>query len=291
MAIQTELQAAQTSRLDTTNGEANGEANGHAEHQADDVRVSDYSEWKPQDYLSEYYGEVMPDEHFAMEFLVESLRHVAPVAVALEFGCGPTIHHSLPMATVAGEIHMAEYLENNRAQIQQWLDRDSQAFDWTHFGAETLELEGNSAPTAAQIEERERLLREKVTQVVPGDAFDADPLGEQKRGFYPLVASHYCAEGCTTDKEEWRVCMSHIAGLVAPGGVWILSACGASNAYAVGERYFPCAGINEFDVLSSLQENGFTDIDLRVRQVPGHADQGFSSVVFARAVKGAAVAA
>jgi hypothetical protein len=78
----------------------------------------------------------------------------------------------------------------------------------------------------------------------------------------------------------------HIASLVAPGGVFILSACASSNAYAVGERYFPCAGVDESDVLSSCARDNSSTIDLRVRQVPAQTEQGFSSVIFASAVKG-----
>ena len=247
--------------------------------------VSDYSQWQPQEYLREYYGEVLPDEHFAMQFLVETLARLESVPVALEFGCGPTVHHALPMASGASEIHFADFLESNRQQVEKWLRDDDDAFDWRHFGVETLELEGG-LPIKESVRAREELLRQKATQVLFCDAFEADPLGAEKRGSYPLVASHYCAEACTTSKDQWRDCMKNIISLVAPGGTLILSCCSSANAYAVGELYFPCAGVDEMDVLESLRENGCTDIDLRVRQVPAQTEQGFSSVIFASAVKG-----
>jgi hypothetical protein len=46
---------------------------------------------------------------------------MVPVPVALEFGCGPTVHHAFPLVNVAGEVHMAEFLASNRAQIEKWL--------------------------------------------------------------------------------------------------------------------------------------------------------------------------
>ncbi|RYX81924.1 hypothetical protein EON83_22035 [bacterium] len=248
--------------------------------------VSDYSQWQPEEYLTEYYGEVQPDEHFAVEFLVETVARLKPVSVALEFGCGPTIHHALALANLVGELHMADYLESNRAEVEKWRRKDEGAFNWDHFGVETLQLEGNAHPTQEQVAEREELLREKITQVVPCDAFSSEPLGEGNNRIYPLVASHYCAEACTTDQEEWRACMRNISSLVETGGTLIISVCGAASAYAVGDRYFPCAGVDEKDVLACLLEIGFTDIDLRVRQVPSQSEQGFSSVVFASAVKG-----
>jgi hypothetical protein len=59
-----------------------------------EIQIADYSEWEPKDYLADYYREIAPDERYAMEFLVESLRRTPEVPVALEFGCGPTLHHA-----------------------------------------------------------------------------------------------------------------------------------------------------------------------------------------------------
>jgi hypothetical protein len=38
-------------------------------------------------------------------------------------------------------------------------------------------------------------------------------------------------------------------------------------------------------MLNCLQELGFGDIDLRLRQVPDSAGQGFSTTILARAIK------
>lgn len=249
------------------------------------VAYSSYNEWKAEDYLTDYYAEVMPDERFAIEFLVEALSKTDSVPLALEFGCGPTVHHMLPMVPKAGEIHMAEFLANNRVEVEKWLASQPGSHNWNEFTRETLHLEGIENPTQEQIDEREAQARQRVTCVLPGDAFDANPLGPEKRGFYTLVASHYCAEGATTDKNEWQNCMRNITSMVAPGGIFILSACGAASFYCVGGRNFPCAGVTGQDVLQSLIDNQFTDIDIRIRQVPDHSEQGFSSVIFARAIK------
>ena len=53
----------------------------------------------------------------------------------------------------------------------------------------------------------------------------------------------------------------------------------------MGQRLFPCASVNAHDILDCLQVNEFTDIDLRVRSVPDHSEQGYSSVIFACATK------
>ncbi len=249
------------------------------------IVYSDWSEWRPGDYLAEYYAEVMPDERFAMEFLVESLREVDEVPVALDFGCGPTAHHLFPLVPKAQEIHLAEYLAANREEVERWITGALNAFSWREFALETLRLEGLLEPSTHAAAQREKLTRSRITRVLPGDAGETDPLGADMRGFYPLVTTHYCAEGATNSKSTWERYMRNICSLVAPGGMIILSACGAADFYMVGERRFPCAGVTAQDILGSLSDNGFGNIDLRVRQVPDHSEQGYSSVLFTRAEK------
>src|SRR5690242_10492714 len=154
-----------------------------------DIEYASWSEWEPKDYLSEYYNEVMPDERFAMEFLVESLCKMPSVPVALDFGAGPTVHHIFPLAPKVAEIHLAEYLPANRAEIEKWLARYDDAHDWHAFALETLRLEGYSAPTSADVAAREQKTRTRITRILPADAGNTDPLGIACREFYPLVTT------------------------------------------------------------------------------------------------------
>lgn len=247
-----------------------------------EIQYAEYSKWKPKDYLADYYEGVMIDERFSLEFLVESLQKMPPVSVALDFGCGPIMSHILPIVPKTQEIHMAEYLSSNRSEVEKWLQGRDDAHDWRPFTLETLRLEG-LAPTEKAANTREQEARTRITCVLPGDVTDTDPLGPARRGFYPLVTAHYCAEGISTSQETWRVYMRNIMSLVKPGGVLILSACGAGSFYRVGDLYFPSTKLNPQDVLACLRDNSFINIDLRIRQIP--AEQGFSNVIFASAVK------
>lgn len=244
-----------------------------------------WTEWRASEYLAEYYSEVMADEQHALAFLCESVKRLPEVSVALDYGCGPTVHHAAALAPKALEIHLAEYLPDNRAAVQQWIDRAENAHDWNILTRYILQMEGNESPSAEDIEEREQATRRRITRIVGSDAGDCDPLGPAMRGYYPLVTTHYCAEGATNSKETWALYMRNIISLVQPGGTLILSACGAADFYIVGDRMFPCAGVDGHDIMSCLQTNGFRDIDLRVRSVPDHSEQGYGSVIFACATK------
>ncbi|MBE9069080.1 hypothetical protein IQ260_20755 [Leptolyngbya cf. ectocarpi LEGE 11479] len=253
--------------------------------QTAEVKYSDYSDWDPKQYLQEYYSGIMPDEKYCLEFLTESLQRIDPVPVALDFGSGPIISHVLPLADKAQEIHVSEYVESNLLELKKWFSADKSAYDWQQFTQKVLQLEGHQAPTSLDIQQRESTVRQKVTQVIPGDVREAYPLGEDKHNFYPLVTAHYCAEGISLNKKEWRTYMRNIMGMVKPGGTLITSACGSGHYYRVGEICFPSTELNPQDVLSCFLDNGFVNLDIRVRDLPEYSDQGFFYTIFACGVK------
>ena len=249
------------------------------------VEYADWSEWNPAVYNAEYYSEITLDGRYLMEWIVESVAISPPVDVALEFGSGPTVLHLFPLVAKAAEIHVAEYLPVNREEVQRWIDNAPGVHDWRQFTLEFLRMEGVSNPAEEAAQKREAELRRLITQVLPADAGADNPLGLEKRGFYPLVTSLCCADSATSDKGTWRLYMKNIASLVKPGGMLVLSACGEHSHYCVGERCFPGANISGQDMLACLIELGFRDIDIRMREVPDSSDQGFGCTILARAIK------
>ena len=250
-----------------------------------DIDYAPWTAWRAKDYLAEYYNDILADEQYALSFLCESLKRLPEVSVALDYGCGPTVHHAVALVPKAKEIYLADYLQDNLDEIQRWQDYANDAHDWSEFTRHILKLEANTAPLDSDVKKREFETSQRIKKLCQSDAGDNDPLGPDMRGYFPLVTTHYCAEGATNSKETWRIYMRNIASLVRSGGTLIVSACGAADYYTVGKRSFPCAGVNTFDVLDCLQQNGFVDMDIRVRNVPDHSEQGYSSVIFACATK------
>jgi NNMT/PNMT/TEMT family len=246
---------------------------------------SDFDQWNAKDYLREYYSELMADERFALEFLVDSVRAIGRLPLALDVASGPCVHHVFPLVPKVSEVHLADFVSGNREEIRLWLERSEEAHDWTAFTAETLRLETGKHPNSAQVRAREQKARSRITEVLPADIRAADPLGPAARNRYPLVTAHYCAEAISTDRAVFRSNIHNIASLVAPGGTLIVSACGAADHYKVGDRQFPSSRATPEDVLAALQREGFGSLDLRVRLTPAHTAQGYSSVIFARGAR------
>lgn len=256
-----------------------------AQQATEGIEYSAWEEWDPRDYNREYYSEITLDGQYLMEWVVECVQKAPPMDVALEFGSGPTVLHTFPLIKKTKEIHLAEYLQVNREEVQRWVNKEGDTHDWSQFTREFLRMEGNQSPSDAEVEAREEQVRQAITQVMHADAGEENPLGADKRGFYPLVTALCCADSATNDKDTWRLYMKNIASLVKPGGMLVISACGGHDFYRVGERRFPGACVSGRDMLNCLQELGFGDIDLRLRQVPDSAGQGFSTTILARAIK------
>ena len=241
---------------------------GHASFDAD---------WVPGEYLADYYAVVEPDEVETIAFFTDAIRDTAPDEPILFFGTGPTLHHVFLSARRASQIHLADYLPQNLAEIRRWLERDEDAHDWRPFVRYTLECEGVRAPSEAQLAEREELTRAKVTRLLEADAGDREPVA----GRYTTVVSAYCADSATADRATWETYMRHIAGLVAPGGVFITAALRRSRSYLVGGKRFPSADVDEHDLRAVLEPE--FECAIEVREVPDHARLGYEGIVLATA--------
>ena len=63
----------------------------------------------------------------------------------LDYGCGPVLAYSICAAGANTEIVLAEYGENNRNALRDWLDRSPSAWDWTpYIKHTTCDLEGKN---------------------------------------------------------------------------------------------------------------------------------------------------
>ena len=229
-----------------------------------------------------------PTERHTLRFVVKALESLRPGALALEFGCGPTVHHLLPLAARAAEIHVADLLPDNLRAVRRWQLGAADAHDWSAFTRETLRLEGRSNPTAQQVFEREERVRRRVTRSLIGDARLAQPLGSAHSARYDCVLSCFCADSATRSLADWVRYTRNIASLLAPGGLLVLAALRQCHFYSVGGIQFPSPCIDERHVQLALDAEGFDRSRqvIEVAEVPDQREHGFDSIVLARAIGG-----
>jgi NNMT/PNMT/TEMT family len=242
--------------------------------------VSFEHDWQPRRYLAEYYRAVEADERQTIAFFVEAMTHVRCGEPVLLFGVGPTVHHVFLTAPKASEIHLTDYLPGNLAEVRRWLDADPGKHDWQPFVRYTLQCEGQTAPTQADVAAREAVTRRKTSRLIVADLRDPQPILTQ----YATVISAYCADSATSDLAEWTRYMHRIASMVRPSGTLLLAALRHSKGYRVGGKLFPSANISEHDVMKALQTYFCPEnVTLRVCQL-SKASKGYSGIILARSV-------
>lgn len=253
--------------------------------------MSGFEQWNAAHYLQHYYSRVEADEAATLEFITRACTRIDSPARVLMFGVGPTVHHLLPLAPHAREMHVADYLSSNLDHIGRWLRRDARAHDWRAFARHVLQCEGVRAPSARQIESRQSLVRERVTRCLRGDAGLESALSTPAQGRYDVVVSCYCAESATGDLALWRRYVRNILRQLAQGGLFITAALRRCRSYRVGRQRFACADIDEHDLAALLFDCGVerAHLQMEVKQVGLRARLGYDSVILAAATVTASV--
>ena len=246
-----------------------------------------FSQWDPAIYLATYYSRVEVEERYTLRFLTQEAQSLSPQTSVLEFGIGPTLHHLLPFAPCASEIHVADLLPANLEAVRRWCMEETGAFNWNAFTREVLIYEGVSDPLEADIQAREQLVRDKLTRRFIGDARLTRALGETNTYRYGCVVSCYCADSAASNKHDWFRYLQSITSLLAPGGRFIMAALRNCNSYRVGDICFPAARVDEHDVRRALALLNFDmhSMVLHIRETAEQACFGFKSILLASARK------
>ena len=248
--------------------------------------VSNFS----RDYLATYYLQPPTnDEQVVLSFLARHYPKITSQPCAIEIGCGPTVHHVLPLAPFVSEIHMADYLLDNLEQVRRWRDGMPDAHRWNHYTAFTLALEGQGIANA-DIARREADTRRKITSLLHCDLKRDQPLQTEQQ--YPVVTSFYCAENIGITYDEWFKVLRRLANLTASGGYLFLSALRETRFYVIesadGRRQrLPSAYLTEQHFRDVLPELGFDirETVLESTSLEGQEEAGVKGVILVAALK------
>jgi NNMT/PNMT/TEMT family len=244
----------------------------------------DYTQFNPRDYLQEYYSHVSPENFALLQFAVKAFQIIPAAGVLLDFGGGPTLYPLIAAAKQGRDIHFCDYLDANLAQVQQWLQADSEAFNWQEFVEVTLKLENQTDEVSAEaVNEREAALRAQVSQVFKCDMNYLPPIANPIE--YDVVISNFCAESATDNRAQWRMFFHNTVSLVKPDGFLLLSALKGATCYAVGERFFSAVSLTEEDLKQALEEEGFEVPSLLLETVPADPTSHYAGLIMILARK------
>lgn len=243
-----------------------------------EIFYDSWIDWNPKEYLRTYFSKLEDDEEATIQFLVKHLKEVGYVNRVLEFGSGPMVIHSLPLVPYTKEIHIADYLSSNLAEVEYWVKEKEGYFDQALFTSRILELEGKDIDTGS-VKKRENDLRRIIkTLTCDASVFPAIEIGPE---LYPLIVSIFCVDSATDSKSKWEEFMSNIINHLAQDGHFIFSALRKATSYKVGNRKFPSANIDENTIMDFLTKQGFAkeSIKIEVANVPFSEPMGYNSII------------
>lgn len=246
----------------------------------------DETAFDPKAYNSTYYDSVMADERGLIEWQANELHDRITAHLALrgierfsrqfDAGSGPAVHHLLALEKYSDAIDLADYLPENLAEIEGWVDKtDPKAHDWSPFTREILAAEGIVATDQA-VASREDAVRAKIASYNPLDFIN--PTAEMLTYKSPFVTSFFVADSATGDKQVFNEMTHNAFGIVAVGGLFVAAYLGGCKAYAVGDKWVVSADLTQVDIERALVESGAKNIQIKRIDTPELAPEGFDHI-------------
>lgn len=240
----------------------------------------------------------------------------------LDVGGGPTVYQHIAMSLQAGNITHSEFLEQNRAEVTSWLNKEEDSYNWdgyfdlikTMFNKDEeyqqilnqqLKSEDKKTKNHAILvknllegdtENLKAHLRKELGQnVIQGDVFRPD-LGLQnskqkdvasqgREGSVEMLTSNFTIESATGDRTKWEQGMKNITAQIKNKGFLALTAIRNAEWYAVGKEKMPAVKVNENDLKEILEKENFEIIEMRVLEGSDQENVGYDGMVFIFAQK------
>ena len=233
---------------------------------ASKVSRDDYEEeFKPSVFLNYYKAEtataISPFIKHRVQCFHESFQTVPRGVKVLDYGSGPVILCCISAAAKASEIVLADYTENNRKCLRQWLNSEPDAFDWSpHFNYIVQDLEGKGENEARN---REDQFKKISKNVVHCDITQNPPIENGFDVLYDVVICCLVLEASASIQDEYYECLKRLATLIKPGGsIFYYGAENRAGYYTVGDRSFPTVCVSEQMALEAFKNAGFSDITI-----------------------------
>jgi len=188
----------------------------------------------------------------------------------LEFAAGPYLHTLISAAPFVAEIYHSDYLPACREEVLMWMRKDPNAYNWDpYFKYVVNTLEAQKGEQA--IVKRQELLRNKFK----GSLYlnmKSDNMLPNHNGKFDVIFSGYCIEYLASSLEEYKTFMRKVFSLLKPNGYFVMLTSMGATEYYVDDVKYPCYPLRINDVLTTLEEIGYTtwfSEIVRIRQEEG----------------------
>ncbi|XP_068935796.1 nicotinamide N-methyltransferase-like [Petaurus breviceps papuanus] len=224
---------------------------------AKDVYLSHFN---PQTYLEKYYS-FGPSPSAENQVLMHILRRLFMTFssgrvkgdLLIDIGTGPTIYQLLSACEFFKEIVVTDYTDQNLKELNSWLKKDLEAFDWSPVVKYVCELEGDREKWA----EKEERLRQKVKQVLKCDVTQSHPLGPVSLPPADCLLTALCLDAACEDLPTYQQALKNLSSLLKPGGFLVFIDALKSSYYMIGDQRFPSLSLTQEAVEDAVGKAGF----------------------------------
>jgi hypothetical protein len=240
-----------------------------------------FTRFRPRAYLAEYYGGVGPENDGLLAFYARRHGTRPSGGRLLEVGGGPVIYPLISAARPMAEIHFTDVLQENLDEVRAALDRTPEAFDWRPFAFRALEHELGRPPTVAEIDDRLRTVRDRVTRLLPLNLWESPDIGT-----YDVVQANFVLDSITSSLGDWQGLLRTLTERVVPGGELLMCALEGSRWWRLGDHQFPAVSLDREMLGNALVETGMRDVTVdRIGAETVDAEQGYSGILCAHAFR------
>ncbi|VDM55947.1 unnamed protein product [Angiostrongylus costaricensis] len=224
-------------------------------------RDSFHKEFSTEAYLKDFYIKVDDSAmQMVLTFLPNIVARIGKVKRVLDFGAGPTIHVAASFRQQADEIYLADYLPQNRQELERWYEGTSN-FDWSQPLRMILTQEGNSWN---DLDEMIKITRQKVCGIFHCDCLlsPSVAISEELQGTFDVGAkiltlvTIFCVEYCCKTYDEYKKAIRNIAEQIRDGGFFVMGGILEETRCSFGGRVFSCLYITKDEMLGALEEAG-----------------------------------
>jgi len=168
-------------------------------------------------------------------------------ATLLELGGGPSLQVAITAAPFVANIVHSDYQDSCNREVQLWVDRSPDAFNWTpvaEYAMKHCENATESEVDSHAVTEREEELRRKISAVIHCD-LNKDDVGLDPAvipdGGFDVILACACLTPAVKTQEELVKALTNVRGVMKQGGYLCALISGQLNAYKIAqdreERY------------------------------------------------------
>jgi len=250
------------------------------------VNFKDYNDFRPIEYLYQFYHKENKETNFLLDFLVASSLKIweewkGEKKCILELGGGPSLFSIIPLSLIAKEIYFSDNLDINLNVVEQWLNK-KEFFLWDHIIEKALFFEYkklNSNPidnyiiSPRLIEHRKEVIRRRWKKLFNLDLKKTS----LELTTFDLVSCHFVPECITNSYYEFLYILQNIFSFCKEKGYLLLSFFIEAKYLKIGRSLYPTYYLTYEHLIKILEL--FNIKIINIQKIPSIFHYGYKEIV------------